>query len=148
MIGCRLFSPKVGLCAGMILATSLMFVVAARAATPDASLIFFMTAALGVFVLAVFPGNTDEARDQDNHSDRGELSTSYPFPNCWFAALSYHEKNNSGFVFVNGPPVFLGLFFSALAIYNTFPGGGLFFSLKDWLGGSWLSPSPLRLAAK
>jgi 4-amino-4-deoxy-L-arabinose transferase-like glycosyltransferase len=50
-LGRRLFSPAVGLWAGVIVATSLMFDVAGRAATPDSALIFFSTAALAVFVL-------------------------------------------------------------------------------------------------
>ncbi len=40
---------KTAVCAGLVLATSLMFVVAARVATPDALLIFFVTAALWCF---------------------------------------------------------------------------------------------------
>jgi 4-amino-4-deoxy-L-arabinose transferase-like glycosyltransferase len=54
MIGRRLFSPQVGLLAGIILATSLMFEVAGHAATPDAPLIFCSTLGLMVFVLATF----------------------------------------------------------------------------------------------
>jgi 4-amino-4-deoxy-L-arabinose transferase-like glycosyltransferase len=49
-IGRRMFSPAVGLWAAVILVTTLMFDVAARAATPDALLIFWNTAALGVYV--------------------------------------------------------------------------------------------------
>lgn len=56
-IGCRLFSRKVGILAAMILATSLMFDVAARAATPDSILIFFSTLALALFVRETYPAN-------------------------------------------------------------------------------------------
>ena len=56
-IGRRLFHANVGLWAAVILATSLMFDVAGRAATPDSALIFFSTAALLVYVLAAFPAD-------------------------------------------------------------------------------------------
>ena len=54
-LGRRLFDARVGVWGGVILATSLMFDVAARAATPDSTLIFFVTAALTAFVLGTFP---------------------------------------------------------------------------------------------
>ncbi|MFM2097277.1 MAG: Undecaprenyl phosphate-alpha-4-amino-4-deoxy-L-arabinose arabinosyl transferase, partial [Planctomycetota bacterium] len=54
-IGSRLFNPRIGLLAGIVLASTLMFDVASRAATPDSSLIFFVTASVGAFVLGVFP---------------------------------------------------------------------------------------------
>jgi 4-amino-4-deoxy-L-arabinose transferase-like glycosyltransferase len=52
VMGRRLFSPRAGLVGGIVLATSLMFVVAGRAATPDALLIFFTTLALTIYVVA------------------------------------------------------------------------------------------------
>ncbi len=54
-IGRRLFNAHVGLWAAVVLATSLMFDVAGRAATPDSVLIFFCTAALLIYVLGAFP---------------------------------------------------------------------------------------------
>ncbi len=56
-IGRRLFRAEVGFWAAVILATSLMFDVAGRAATPDSALIFCSTAALLVYVLAAFPAD-------------------------------------------------------------------------------------------
>jgi len=53
-IGRRLFSPRVGFWAGIVLASSLMFDVAARAATPDSVLIFFGAAAIAVYVHSTF----------------------------------------------------------------------------------------------
>ena len=53
-IGQRLFHPRVGLWAAVMLATSLMFVVASRAATPDAVLVFCSTAALALYVWGNF----------------------------------------------------------------------------------------------
>lgn len=55
LIGQRLFSPRAGFWAGLALATSPLFDMSARAATPDATLIFFMTAGMLTFVLAAFP---------------------------------------------------------------------------------------------
>ncbi|MEZ6094597.1 MAG: glycosyltransferase family 39 protein [Pirellulaceae bacterium] len=58
MIGRRLFHAKTGLLAGAVLATTLMFTVASRAATPDAPLIFLMTSALAIYVFNVFPNQS------------------------------------------------------------------------------------------
>lgn len=49
-LGCLLYSARVGVWAGLILASSLNFGIVARAATPDSLLIFFSTLALSLFV--------------------------------------------------------------------------------------------------
>ncbi|MBB72997.1 MAG: hypothetical protein CMJ75_00640 [Planctomycetaceae bacterium] len=49
-IGRRLFDDRVGLWAAVILASSLMFDVAGRAATPDSALIFFSTLSIYLFI--------------------------------------------------------------------------------------------------
>ena len=49
-IGVRLLGRRRGLLSGLALSSMLMFVVASRAATPDAVLIFFLTASLAVYV--------------------------------------------------------------------------------------------------
>lgn len=54
-MGRRLFSARAGLWAGVILATSLSFDIAGRAATPDGALLFCVTAALAIFVWAAIP---------------------------------------------------------------------------------------------
>jgi len=54
LMGRRLFNAQAGQWAAVVLSTTLMFDVAARAATPDSPLIFFSTAALTVFVLGTF----------------------------------------------------------------------------------------------
>lgn len=46
----QLFNVRVAFLSGVILCSNLMFVVAARAATPDSALIFFSTAAIGCWV--------------------------------------------------------------------------------------------------
>lgn len=53
LLGRRLFEPKVGVLSAIILATSLMYVTVARAATPDATLIFFTTLSLYLFAAGV-----------------------------------------------------------------------------------------------
>ena len=63
-IGRRLFEPRGGLWAAVILSTALMFDVAGRAATPDSVLIFFCTAAICVYVLSVF-APAAETRDEN-----------------------------------------------------------------------------------
>lgn len=47
-LGRKLYSRRVGLWSGLLLASALMFVVAARACTPDSVLIFFVTTAMSV----------------------------------------------------------------------------------------------------
>src|SRR5258708_28900084 len=54
-LGRILYSPGVGFWAGMILTTSLNFVVISRAATTDAELIFFCTLPIYLFVRATAP---------------------------------------------------------------------------------------------
>lgn len=53
----RLFDSATGFLAGLILATSVMFVVAGRAATPDSVLIFCQTLALFLYANQVFGSN-------------------------------------------------------------------------------------------
>jgi 4-amino-4-deoxy-L-arabinose transferase-like glycosyltransferase len=54
-LGRRLFRPQVGLWAGLVLATTLNFVIIGRAATHDAALIFCTTASLLAYVVAMGP---------------------------------------------------------------------------------------------
>jgi 4-amino-4-deoxy-L-arabinose transferase-like glycosyltransferase len=54
-LGRRLFHPRAGLWAALAIAPALMFDVASRAATPDAALIFCLTATLCAFVHFAFP---------------------------------------------------------------------------------------------
>lgn len=54
LMGRRLFGPQAGVWAAIALATSLMFVVAGRAATPDSLLIFCTTLALTIYVSGTF----------------------------------------------------------------------------------------------
>ena len=104
-IGRRLFSQKVGLFAGGILTTTLMFTVAARAATPDATLIFLVTAALAIYV-AYAPGL---------HAKTNSHSGTAFFPTDWRAILAMYAvmglamlaKGPVGFVL---PTAVIGMF--------------------------------------
>jgi len=62
-IGCKLFSPGIGLWAGLILATNISFDIIARAATPDAALIFFTTLAICLLVRVVDRGAAGAGRE-------------------------------------------------------------------------------------
>ena len=57
-LGARLFNRTAGLWAALSLAPALMFAVASRAATPDAPLIFCVTAALCAYVQFAFPASS------------------------------------------------------------------------------------------
>ncbi len=59
-MGRRLFNARAAFWAAGILSTTLMFNVAARAATPDSTLIFFMTLALAIYVQTAFPSSVTE----------------------------------------------------------------------------------------
>ncbi len=94
-IGRRLFDARVGLWAALILATSLMFDVAGRAATPDSVLIFFVTMALMVYVLAAFPrraaGDTCTSLSQHDF-----------FPRRWSQAVLLYAVMGGG-ILAKGP---------------------------------------------
>ena len=81
-MGRRLFSPRAGLWSGIVGATSLMLVVAGRAATPDSTLIFCSTLALTIFVVACFY--------EKEHATDADVSTSNMVPRNWFAAAAMY----------------------------------------------------------
>lgn len=63
-LGRRLFNDRVGLWAGLLVSSSLWFVVASRAATPDGLLIFFSTLSLWLYVRGAFPLEADSSLAQ------------------------------------------------------------------------------------
>lgn len=87
LMGRRLFGPRAGVWAGIILATSLMFVVAGRAATPDSLLIFCTTLALTIFVCSTFRPRFATTPDDvpPEPLQRGEH-----FPQSWPAVLAMY----------------------------------------------------------
>jgi 4-amino-4-deoxy-L-arabinose transferase-like glycosyltransferase len=84
-IGRRLFGAGPALWAALILATSLMFDVAARAATPDSLLIFCSTLAMVFYVHGTFPR---EDRIEDCGVDF--------FPRSWLAAAGMYAAMGLG----------------------------------------------------
>ncbi len=65
-LGKRLFNPRVGLLAGIVMCTALMFDVVGRAATPDSFLVFFCT--LPLFLFARHERWGDNAIETDSNS--------------------------------------------------------------------------------
>ncbi|MGE3777154.1 MAG: ArnT family glycosyltransferase, partial [Pirellulaceae bacterium] len=82
-MGRRLFSRQVGIWAATALATSLLFVMAGRAATPDAALIFFSTLSLTVYVCAVFPVE-GAARSESKATGTQLLAAAASAARTWF----------------------------------------------------------------
>lgn len=84
-LGRRLFCGQAGLWAAVVLVTTLMFDVAARAATPDATLIFFATLALWFYVAGVFPAGGS----QTVHGGRLETEPAAApwFPQSWLLVM-------------------------------------------------------------
>lgn len=79
-IGRRLFTAQIGFWAAVILSSCMMFPVAARAATPDSVLTFFVTLATLVFVYGAFP-----RRDRGVSRSPSALAASANsyFPTAW-----------------------------------------------------------------
>ena len=87
--GRRLFGPRVGQISAVIISTALMFDVAGRAATPDSVLIFWMTAALAVFVhTAIAPDGS--LRQVDSAVGNDSKSTTLWFPRSAFAFIGFY----------------------------------------------------------
>jgi 4-amino-4-deoxy-L-arabinose transferase-like glycosyltransferase len=85
IVGRRLFPSTAGLLAAIALATSVMFVVAGRAATPDSVLIFCTTTALAVYVCGAFRprnGEVDNRGDVDGRPLKLRFEGNY-FPQDW-----------------------------------------------------------------
>lgn len=111
-IGRRLYSPSVGLWSAIVLATSLMFDVAGRAATPDSVLISCGTLALLVYVLGTFRPKLDDELPEASLQPR---AAGQFFPTSWpvvalmyaFMGLGVLAKGPVGFVV---PTAIIGMF--------------------------------------
>jgi 4-amino-4-deoxy-L-arabinose transferase-like glycosyltransferase len=84
VIGKRLYDDRIGLLAGIALATSMMFVVAARAATPDSVLVFCGTVSLMFFVVGAFPRLEESSEKQAG----GDPAVWFP-TNSWIVVAMY-----------------------------------------------------------
>ncbi|GAB6185582.1 ArnT family glycosyltransferase [Thermopirellula anaerolimosa] len=128
-LGRRWVSPRAGLWAGIMLASCMMFPVAARAATPDSVLIFFTTAALWCYAAAILPSGPSAKQADSADRTTGD-------PRAWFPTQSLAVGGIYGLmglaVLAKGPIGFLlpaaiiGLFMLWQGIYvrEQFAGGG------------------------
>ena len=114
-IGRRLFSPRAAFWAAGILSTTLMFNVAARAATPDSTLIFCMTLALALYVRTAFPSSESPEAFSSSPMPRRD---SYPrrllvVPIYAAMGLAVLAKGPIGIVL---PTAIIGLFLSIVRL--------------------------------
>jgi 4-amino-4-deoxy-L-arabinose transferase-like glycosyltransferase len=86
-IGRRLFGPQAGVWAAIALATSLMFVVAGRAATPDALLIFCTTLATAIYVGGTFRARFDNA---PSGTPPQLVTPGHFFPQHWLTVVAMY----------------------------------------------------------
>ncbi|MGE0760943.1 MAG: ArnT family glycosyltransferase [Pirellulaceae bacterium] len=130
-MGRRLFSRQVGIWAATALATSLLFVMAGRAATPDAALIFFSTLSLTVYVCAVFPVE-GAARSESKATGTQLLAAAASaartwFPQSWPAVMAMYASMGLA-VLAKGPVgcvlpcAVMGLFLWAMRAPGAMPG--------------------------
>jgi 4-amino-4-deoxy-L-arabinose transferase-like glycosyltransferase len=115
--GRRLFGPQVGLISAVIISTALMFDVAGRAATPDSVLIFWMAAALTVFVHAAFAsdGSLRRAASAVSSGDGDAESAPVWFPRSAVAFASFYAC--LGFAMLAKGPVGFLLPMAALGMF-------------------------------
>lgn len=142
-LGRRLFSPAVGLWAGLILASTLIFTISARAATVDCALAFLTVVTMLAFTL----GGIAKARKQET----GESAPVSPsgqvdfLPHSWFAfavlwaalGVSVLGKGPIGLLL---PAASIGLFLMIMNHHQRIqaaPTGG---SSRRWVRGlAWLA---------
>jgi 4-amino-4-deoxy-L-arabinose transferase-like glycosyltransferase len=85
-LGRLLFNPRVGLWAGLITTSSIIFTVSARAATVDSALAFVSTSALLCFVAAFrVQGSGFRVQDSGDGNDRSETIPKFAIYNLQFA---------------------------------------------------------------
>ena len=131
LIGRRLFDSMIGFVGAIALATSMMFVVAARAATPDSVLVFCGTVSLMFFVLGAFPKQNDETSD-------GQWQGFFPENNLYVWAayitmgLGVLAKGPIGFLL---PMAMIGMF----GLWKTLPEC----NVHDNQTASWLASTKL-----
>jgi 4-amino-4-deoxy-L-arabinose transferase-like glycosyltransferase len=104
-IGRRLFNATVGLWAGIVLSTTILFPLVARAATPESLFVFCLTAAKFVYVMGSFPSN--ESTDVDAAETR--YFPSWPVAGLMYAfvGLAVLAKGPAGLVL---PTATVGMF--------------------------------------
>lgn len=130
-IGRRLFDAMSGRWGGLVLATCPMFVLAARAATPDSVLIFFMTLATLLYVQGAF---------EDGRPTPGLFPTRWGRAAAMYAAMGMATlaKGPIGFVL---PTAVIGMFLLIVRLPAA-PGGPVTTGWRRWrqLAGRALRP--------
>jgi 4-amino-4-deoxy-L-arabinose transferase-like glycosyltransferase len=148
LMGRRLFGPRAGVWSGISLATSLMFVVAGRAATPDSLLIFCTTLALTIYVFGTF-----RARFETTPLDAPPqlINPGHYFPQHWPTVLAMYGAMGFG-VLAKGPVGFIlptaviGMFLLIVHLPSR-SGDGTSWSLRDFLARVIAPFDPLHFLA-
>ncbi|MDP7015690.1 MAG: glycosyltransferase family 39 protein [Pirellulaceae bacterium] len=110
VIGRRLFHPRVGLWAAVILATAIMFDVEGRAATPDSVLIFFSCLAVMLYVVSVFPDRAPGEVGEDARTEpRDGYIPSWPWCVAIYAVMGIGTLDKGPVALVL-PTAVLGMF--------------------------------------
>ncbi len=115
LCGRRLFGARAGLLAAVILLTTLMFDVAARAATPDSVYIFFMTLGITIFVRSTVTGSDVNRPDSETQAAEVILGRRVWFPSHPLSIAAFYlalglailAKGPIGFLL---PMAILGMF--------------------------------------
>ncbi len=97
-IGRRLFGGWTGLVASMILTTSVMFVVAGRAATPDSLLIFCQTIALAIYVGGSSGWVSSSPTETSDAASRGDTRAIRSSGTSFFPGKSWQIWSMYGFM--------------------------------------------------
>lgn len=109
VMGRRMFGASIARWSALVLCSTLMFGVASRAATPDASLIFFSTLAICLFVLYSFPTSTTVASNTHQSLETSQPASPHyfgiQFPRLW-GALAIYAAMAVG-VLAKGPIAFV-----------------------------------------
>jgi 4-amino-4-deoxy-L-arabinose transferase-like glycosyltransferase len=141
-LGALMFSPVAGFWSGLVLSTTLNFNIIARAATPDAYLVFFVTLAVLVFV-----SGTPKARVQSGEANERNApwSGQTHFEPSWPTyALAYAAMGcavlTKGPIGVVLPTAILGLFLLIVRAQPIRPSArvgwrGALVNFARWLGG-------------
>jgi 4-amino-4-deoxy-L-arabinose transferase-like glycosyltransferase len=147
-VGSRLFSRRVGFWSAVALVTALMFDVAARAATPDALLVFWTTATLAAYVFGL---RTVADGQQATRPLSDWLS---PFQSRWNATLIYGSMGMAalakGPIGVLMPTAILGLhqlilhraYTDPASITSTNQATGYGKRVRDWGSAIWHTLAP------
>jgi len=148
VMGRRLFGPRAGVWAGIALATSLMFVVAGRAATPDSLLIFCSTLAVTIYVCGTFRPRFETTPDDVVPQ---LIAPGHYFPQHWPTVAMMYAAMGLG-VLAKGPvglvlpTAVIGMFLLIVRL-SAQPQDESTWWVRDWLGRVLAPLEPLHFLA-